>query len=184
MGVIFGSPEITSGGNALKFYSSVRLDIRRRETLRDGKNADRGIRVRVKVTKNKVAPPYKLAEFDILFDRGIAKEASPLDVAEMLGIMDRKGSWYSYGGENVAQGRERAAQALLEDPDLRHRVEADVEAALEAQRMADAAAVPGAGGQGRAGGADEEGEGMTMEDALAAPGMARAAPSDVEGAAP
>ena len=90
MGVIFGSPEITSGGNALKFYSSVRLDIRRRETLRDGKNAHRGIRMRVKVTKNKVAPPYKLAEFDMLFDRGIDKEASLMDVAEMLGIMDKR----------------------------------------------------------------------------------------------
>ena len=115
VGVIFGNPEITSGGNALKFYSSVRLDIRRKETLRDAKNEEKGIKVRVKVTKNKVAPPYKIGVFDIMFDRGINREGSLLDVAEELGVVEKKGSWYSMDGDNIGQGRENTVQFLLDN---------------------------------------------------------------------
>lgn len=123
VGVIFGNPEITSGGNALKFYSSVRLDIRRKETLRDSNNAEKGIRVRVKVTKNKVAPPYKIGVFDIMFERGINKEASLLDAAEELDVVERKGSWYSMEGESLGQGREQACQFLRENDEIYRKIE-------------------------------------------------------------
>ncbi|QDZ19760.1 RecA DNA recombinase [Chloropicon primus] len=126
VGVIFGNPEITSGGNALKFYSSVRLDIRRKETLRDSKNEEKGIKVRVKVTKNKVAPPYKIGVFDIMFDRGINKEASLLDVAEELEVVEKKGSWYSLDGTNIGQGRENTVQYLLENKGVYKAIEETV----------------------------------------------------------
>jgi len=132
VGVIFGNPEITSGGNALKFYSSVRMDIRRKETLRDAKNVEKGIRVRVKVTKNKVAPPYKIGVFDIMFERGINKEASLLDVAEELGVVEKKGSWYSLDGDNIGQGKENTVQFLLENEDAYRAVEERVKRRLSA----------------------------------------------------
>ena len=135
VGVIFGNPEITSGGNALKFYSSVRMDIRRRETLRDSKNAEKGIRVRVKVTKNKVAPPYKLAEFDIMFEGGINREASLLDVAEQLEVVEKKGSWYSLDDNNIGQGRERTVQFLLENEGIYKEIEERVAQTLARQRQ-------------------------------------------------
>ncbi|WZN59052.1 RecA DNA recombinase [Chloropicon roscoffensis] len=123
VGVIFGNPEITSGGNALKFYSSVRLDIRRKETLRDSNNAEKGIKVRVKVTKNKVAPPYKIGVFDIMFERGINKAGSLLDAAEELDVVERKGSWYSMEGESLGQGREQACQFLRENDEIYRKIE-------------------------------------------------------------
>jgi recombination protein RecA len=135
VGVIFGNPEITSGGNALKFYSSVRMDIRRRETLRDSKNTEKGIRVRVKVTKNKVAPPYKLAEFDIMFEGGINREASLLDVAEQLEVVEKKGSWYSLDDSNIGQGRERTVQFLLENEGVYKDIEERVAQKIERQRQ-------------------------------------------------
>ena len=117
IGVMFGSPETTSGGRALKFYSSVRLDIRRVETIKDGAEMI-GNRTRVKVAKNKVAPPFKIAEFDIMYGKGISREGSLLDVAVDLGIVKKSGAWFTYEGEQLGQGRENAKQFLGENPDL------------------------------------------------------------------
>ncbi|HPI24314.1 MAG TPA: recombinase RecA, partial [Spirochaetota bacterium] len=136
IGVMFGSPETTTGGNALKFYSSVRLDIRKIETLKSGEDAI-GSRVRVKVVKNKVAPPFKQAEFDIMYNSGISREGSLVDMGTKLGVVKKSGTWYSYGEERIGQGRENAkiylkdnsavgaeiervvkiAAGLIEDPD-------------------------------------------------------------------
>jgi recombination protein RecA len=117
IGVMFGSPETTTGGNALKFYSSIRLDIRRIETLKTGDDSI-GNRVRVKVVKNKVAPPFKQAEFDIMYDSGISREGGILDLAVKYDIINKSGTWYSYGDERIGQGRENARKFLRENPDL------------------------------------------------------------------
>jgi recombination protein RecA len=117
IGVMFGSPETTPGGRALKFYSSVRLDIRRVETIKDGAEMI-GNRTRVKVAKNKVAPPFKLAEFDIMYGKGISREGSLLDVAVDLGIVKKSGAWFTYEGEQLGQGRENAKQFLAENVDM------------------------------------------------------------------
>src|SRR6202162_899472 len=117
IGVMFGSPETTPGGRALKFYSSVRLDIRRIETIKDGPEAV-GNRVRVKVVKNKTSPPFKQAEFDIMSGRGISREGSLLDVAVDLGIVKKSGAWFTYEGEQLGQGRENAKQFLSENLDM------------------------------------------------------------------
>ncbi len=117
IGVMFGSPETTPGGKALKFYSSVRLDIRRIESIKDGAEVV-GNRVRVKVVKNKCASPFKQAEFDIQFGRGISREGSVLDIAVDLGIAKKSGAWYTYEGEQLGQGRENAKQFLLEHPEV------------------------------------------------------------------
>lgn len=117
VGVMFGSPETTSGGRALKFYSSVRLDVRRIESLKDG-NDFVGNRVRVKVVKNKVAAPFRTAEFDILFGEGISKEGSILDVGVEEGIINKAGAWYTYEGEQLGQGRENARKFLREHTDV------------------------------------------------------------------
>jgi recombination protein RecA len=117
IGVMFGSPETTSGGRALKFYSSVRLDIRRVETIKDGAEMI-GNRTRVKVAKNKVAPPFKLAEFDIMYGKGISREGSLLDVAVDLGIIKKSGAWFTYEGEQLGQGRENAKQFLADNVDM------------------------------------------------------------------
>jgi len=114
IGVMFGSPETTTGGNALKFYASVRLDIRRIGALKDGDNVI-GNRTRVKVVKNKVAPPFKEAEFDIIYGKGISKEGDLVDLATDLGIIEKSGSWYSFKGERLGQGRENAKATLLEN---------------------------------------------------------------------
>ncbi len=126
VGVIYGSPEVTSGGNALKFYSSVRLDTRRKEILPD----NTGIRVKVKVVKNKVAAPFKAVMLDILFGEGIDSDGCMLDAALDLGVMERKGSWYAYNGENLAQGRIKSLDLVKNDPNLRAKIEADVREAL------------------------------------------------------
>ena len=117
IGVMFGSPETTPGGRALKFYSSVRLDIRRIESLKDGVEIV-GNRTRVKVVKNKVAPPFKQAEFDIMYGKGISREGSVLDIAVDLGIAKKSGAWYTYDGEQLGQGRENAKTFLSESPEL------------------------------------------------------------------
>jgi recombination protein RecA len=117
IGVMFGSPEVTPGGRALKFYSSVRLDIRRIESIKDGAEVI-GNRTRVKVVKNKIAPPFKQCEFDIMFAKGISREGTLLDVATELGIVRKSGAWYTYEGEQIGQGRENAKVFLAENLEL------------------------------------------------------------------
>ncbi len=117
IGVMFGSPETTPGGRALKFYSSVRLDIRRIESIKDGVEVV-GNRTRVKVVKNKVAPPFRQAEFDIMYGKGVSREGSALDIGVDLGIVKKSGAWYTYDGEQLGQGRENAKLFLIENPEL------------------------------------------------------------------
>ncbi len=117
IGVMFGSPETTPGGRALKFYSSVRLDIRRIESIKDGVEVV-GSRTRVKVVKNKVAPPFKQAEFDIMYGTGISREGSVLDLAVEMGIVKKSGAWFTYDGEQLGQGRENAKKFLLDNPEI------------------------------------------------------------------
>ena len=117
IGVMFGSPETTTGGRALKFYSSVRLDVRRIETLKDGQDMV-GNRTRVKVVKNKVAPPFKQAEFDIMYGKGISREGSLLDMAVDMGIVKKSGAWFTYEGEQLGQGRENAKNYLSQNPEV------------------------------------------------------------------
>jgi recombination protein RecA len=117
IGVMFGSPETTPGGRALKFYSSVRLDIRRIESIKDGTEIT-GSRTRVKVVKNKVAPPFKQAEFDIMYGRGISREGSLLDMGVDMGIIKKSGAWFTYEGEQLGQGREKAKDYLSENPEV------------------------------------------------------------------
>ncbi len=117
IGVMFGSPETTPGGRALKFYSSVRLDIRRIESIKDGVEVV-GNRTRVKVVKNKVAPPFRQAEFDIMYGRGISREGSLLDIGVDMALIKKSGAWYTYEGEQLGQGRENAKQFLTENPEI------------------------------------------------------------------
>jgi len=117
IGVVYGSPEVTPGGRALKFYASVRLDIRRVESIKDGPDVV-GSRTRVKVVKNKCAPPFKQAEFDIMYGKGISREGSLLDVGVELGIVKKSGAWFTYEGEQLGQGRENVKQFLAETPEL------------------------------------------------------------------
>ncbi|NLU81438.1 recombinase RecA [Rhodococcus sp. HNM0569] len=129
IGVMFGSPETTTGGKALKFYSSVRLDVRRIETLKDGSDAV-GNRTRVKVVKNKVAPPFKQAEFDILYGQGISKEGSLIDMGVEHGFIRKSGSWYTYEGDQLGQGKENARKFLLENTDIRDEIEKKIKEKL------------------------------------------------------
>ncbi len=125
IGVMFGSPETTTGGNALKFYASVRLDIRRIGAL---KKADEiiGNQTRVKVVKNKVAPPFREVEFDILYGEGISKAGEILDLGVKASVVEKSGAWYSYGAERIGQGRENARRFLIDNPDIAHAIESDV----------------------------------------------------------
>ena len=125
IGVFFGSPETTTGGKAVKFYASVRMDIRRIETLKDGQEAV-GNRTRVKVVKNKVAPPFKQAEFDILYGVGISREGSLLDLGVDLGIVKKSGAWFTYEGDQLGQGKENSRQFLLDNPDLANEIETKI----------------------------------------------------------
>ena len=127
IGVMFGNPETTTGGRALKFYSSVRLDVRRVEALKQGGEVV-GNHTRVKIVKNKVAPPFKEAEFDIMFGQGISKEGDILDLATDAGIINKSGAWYAYNGEKIGQGRENAKNYLKENPLICEEVEAKVRA--------------------------------------------------------
>ena len=127
IGVLFGSPETTTGGNALKFYASIRLDIRRVSAIKDGQETI-GSRTRVKAVKNKLAPPFKVAEFDIMYGEGISKEGDILDMATALNIVDKSGAWYSFAGERMGQGRENVKAFLKEHPDIRTDIERKVRA--------------------------------------------------------
>src|SRR3984885_981050 len=122
IGVMFGSPETTTGGKALKFYSSVRLDVRRIETLKDGTDAV-GNRTRVKVVKNKMSPPFKVAEFDILYGTGISREGGLIDLGVEQGIVRKAGAWYTYDGDQLGQGKENARTYLKDNPDLANEIE-------------------------------------------------------------
>jgi recombination protein RecA len=146
IGVMFGSPETTPGGRALKFYSSVRLDIRRIESIKDGAEVV-GSRTRVKVVKNKVAPPFRQAEFDIMYGKGISREGSLLDIGVDLGIVKKSGAWFTYEGEQLGQGRENAKTFLSQNPEIM------VEISDRVLHQA-----------GIAGDADEAGEGFTERD--------------------
>jgi len=131
IGVMFGNPETTTGGNALKFYASVRLDIRRTSQIKVGEDVI-GNRVRVKVVKNKIAPPFRQAEFDIMYNQGISAEGDILDLATEKGIVEKAGAWFSYNGENVAQGREAAKTYLKENPKVLKEIDKKVRTASEA----------------------------------------------------
>ena len=132
IGVMFGSPETTPGGRALKFYSSVRLDIRRIESIKDGAEVV-GARTRVKVVKNKVAPPFRQAEFDITYGKGISREGSVLDLAVEMGIAKKSGAWFTYDGEQLGQGRENSKQFLIDNPDVMMQMSARVREKAMAQ---------------------------------------------------
>ncbi len=146
IGVMFGSPETTTGGKALKFYASVRLDVRRIETLKDG-GEPVGNRTRVKVVKNKVAPPFKQAEFDILYGKGISREGSLIDMGVDQAILRKSGAWYTYEGDQLGQGKENARKFLLENPDIANEIEKRIKdklgigATLDAEESAPAAPV-------------------------------------------
>jgi recombination protein RecA len=129
IGVMFGSPETTSGGRALKFYASVRLDVRRIETLKDGTDAV-GNRTRVKVVKNKVAPPFKQAEFDIVSGQGISREGSLIDVGVEQGLIKKSGAWYTYQSDQLGQGKENVRSFLRDNPDLADEIEKKIKEAL------------------------------------------------------
>ena len=130
IGIMFGNPETTTGGNALKFYASVRLDVRRTTQIKDGDEA-LGNRTRVKVVKNKMAPPFKKAEFDIVYGEGISRSGEILDLAVELGIIQKSGSWFSYNEGKLAQGREATRQLLLDNKELSDEVEAKIREALK-----------------------------------------------------
>ena len=127
VGVMFGNPETTTGGRALKFYASVRMDVRRIETLKQAGEMV-GNRTRVKIVKNKIAPPFKEAEFDIMFGKGISKEGDILDLATSIDIVNKSGAWYAYNGEKIGQGRENAKMYLSEHPEIMDELEAKVRA--------------------------------------------------------
>jgi recombination protein RecA len=130
IGVMFGSPETTTGGRALKFYSSVRLDIRRIGAIKDGDRVV-GNRTKVKIVKNKVAPPFRECEFDIMYGEGISREGDVLDLAVANRVVDKSGAWFSYGGERLGQGRENSKQTLKDNLELLTRIENDVKKALK-----------------------------------------------------
>jgi len=129
IGVMFGSPETTTGGRALKFYSSLRLDIRRITQIKDGENVI-GNRTKVKVVKNKVAPPFREAEFDIIYGEGISRLGELIDIGVENKIVDKAGAWFSYKGERLGQGRDNAKNTLRDNPAMRDKIEAEVRAAL------------------------------------------------------
>jgi recombination protein RecA len=130
IGISYGNPETTTGGNALKFYASVRLDIRRIQTLKRG-NEEYGTRAKVKVAKNKVAPPFRIAEFDIIFGKGISTLGCLIDLAEETGVVTRRGAWYSFNGDNISQGRDNAIKYMEEKPEFAKEVEKLVREKLE-----------------------------------------------------
>jgi len=127
VGIIFGNPEVTPGGRALKFYSSIRIDLRRVETIKQGNEAI-GSHVRAKVVKNKIAPPFRSAEFDIMFDHGISREGNLIDVGVELGLVNKTGAFFSYGDTRLGQGRENAKQYLSQNPELAQEIERQIRA--------------------------------------------------------
>lgn len=136
IGVMYGNPETTTGGRALKFYASVRMDIRKTDTLKGAGGQLVGNHVRVKVVKNKVAPPFREAEFDIMYGKGISHEGELVDISETIGIIKRSGAWYSYGDMRLAQGRDKTKQLLADSPDLAAEIEEKVRAAMAEQQFA------------------------------------------------
>ncbi|MFV0527368.1 MAG: recombinase RecA [Lachnospiraceae bacterium] len=136
VGVMFGSPETTTGGRALKFYSSIRLDVRRIETLKQGGEMV-GNRTRIKVVKNKIAPPFKMAEFDIMFGKGISKEGDILDLAAETGIVNKSGAWYAYNNNKIGQGRENTKLFLMENPDMLAEIELKVRQHYQLEKTAE-----------------------------------------------
>src|SRR5207244_4263753 len=141
IGVMFGNPETTTGGRALKFYSSLRLDIRRIGAIKDGDRVV-GNRTKVKVAKNKVAPPFREAEFDIMYGEGISREGDLLDLASNNRVVEKSGAWFSYKGERLGQGRENAKQTLKDQPEVLKRIENDVRRALGMPVYGEAAVAP------------------------------------------
>jgi recombination protein RecA len=140
IGVMFGSPETTTGGKALKFYASIRLDVRRIETLKDG-GEPVGNRTRVKVVKNKMAPPFKQAEFDILYGHGISREGSLIDMGVDQAILRKSGAWYTYEGDQLGQGKENARKFLRDNPDIANEIEKRIKEKLGIGAQLDAEAV-------------------------------------------
>ena len=130
IGILFGNPETTTGGNALKFYASVRIDIRRTQAIKDG-DTNIGNRVKVKIVKNKVAPPFRTCEFDLIFGEGISKTGEVVDLGVDLGVIRKSGSWFSYGETKLAQGREAVKQLLTDNPELMEELEGKIRAALK-----------------------------------------------------
>ncbi|MCX7772027.1 MAG: DNA recombination/repair protein RecA, partial [Clostridia bacterium] len=130
VGVMFGNPEVTPGGRALKFYASVRMDVRRVETIKEGSDAV-GNRTKVKIVKNKVAPPFKEAEFDIIYGQGISKEGCILDIGTTLDIVKKSGAWFSYNNQRIGQGRENVKKFLKENPDVAKDIESKIKAEYE-----------------------------------------------------
>jgi recombination protein RecA len=141
IGVMFGSPETTTGGNALKFYASVRLDIRRIGSIKKGEEVT-GNETRVKVVKNKVAPPFKEAIFDILYGEGISREGEIVDLGVKANVVEKSGSWYSYGGNRIGQGKDNVRTFLRENPDLAREIEQAIRAQLVPQAPAEQGAAP------------------------------------------
>src|SRR6185436_19629850 len=135
IGVMFGNPETTTGGNALKFYASVRLDIRRMAQIKDGEEAI-GNHVKVKVVKNKVAPPFRAAEFDIIFGEGISKNGEIIDMGTELGIVQKSGSWYSYNNDKLGQGRDAVKQLLVDNPELAKEIETKIREKIKEMQAA------------------------------------------------
>ena len=135
IGVMFGNPEVTTGGNALKFYASVRLDIRRQTQVKDGDEAI-GNHVKVKVVKNKVAPPFRAAEFDIIFGEGISKTGEIVDMGTELGVVQKSGSWYSYNGDKLGQGRDSVKQLMTDNPALANEIEAKIREKIKEMQSA------------------------------------------------
>jgi recombination protein RecA len=138
IGVMFGSPETTTGGNALKFYSSVRLDIRRIGALKKGDEVV-GNQTRVKVVKNKLAPPFKQAEFEILYGEGISREGEIIELGVKHGLVDKSGAWYSYNGDRIGQGKENVRQFLKDNPDIADEIDAKIRAELMPEKAPKAA---------------------------------------------
>jgi recombination protein RecA len=135
IGVMFGNPETTTGGNALKFYASVRLDIRRMSQIKDGEEAV-GNRVKVKVVKNKVAPPFRAAEFDIIFGEGISKTGEIIDMGVDLSIVQKSGSWFSYNNDKLGQGRDAVKQLLTDNPELAKEIETKIREKIKEMQAA------------------------------------------------
>jgi len=179
IGVMFGSPETTTGGNALKFYSSVRLDIRRIGAIKKEEDVI-GNRTRVKVVKNKMAPPFKEVEFDILYGQGISREGDLVDLASEANIVDKSGAWFSFNGERIGQGRENAKQFLIDHPEIYNAIEAKVLAHHNVRRIGiDIAPEPVAGSAGAPSGAA-----VTASDDKAKSGRPAAPPAAAPSASP
>jgi len=134
IGVMFGNPETTTGGNALKFYASVRLDIRRTSQIKDSDEVS-GNRIKVKIVKNKVAPPFRIAEFDIMFNQGISKVGEIIDIGVDFNIIKKAGSWFSYGDTKLGQGRDAVKQLLLDNPELSDEIEAKIRAEVSGEKL-------------------------------------------------